>query len=77
MCELPTTRYGTIGLKKKCKDGININVHRKDGININVHREKLSSIYRGIYTMKLAGLLKSENSNKKRRKNQFCFFEFK
>ena len=47
------------------QDGININVHRKDGININVHREKLSSIYRGIYTMKLAGLLKSENSNKK------------
>ena len=55
MCELPTTVWYHIGLKKNCQGGI----------NIYVHREKLSSIYRGIHTMKLAGLLKSENSNKK------------
>jgi len=78
MCELPTTWYVWYHrVKKKCNDGINIKVHHKCGIHINKHREKLSSIYRGIYKMKLAGLLKSENSNKKRRKNQICFFEFK
>jgi len=34
------------------------------GNNIRASDEKLSIIYRGIYAMKLAGLLETENSNK-------------
>ena len=41
----------------------------QDGINIYIHREKLSYIYRGIYTMKLAWLLKQKIQKKRRNKS--------
>jgi hypothetical protein len=34
-------------------------------------------IYRGIYTMKLVGLLETENSKNKEEINIFFFFEYK